>query len=311
MTDIKFQLSSARRDLDKVEEKFEELKNQVAKLSNPAGEFKKYESYPQAPNLKRAHGWGYSRDEFLPKGIAEKELGAWFTKCTAICERNKEVENHNSIIFDKAVAFMLSLGLGKTETYKKTSRSVNWSTRESPWLTSIRNQKGSGGGWSRVNDQCTRLSKGIVEREEAKAQAEKQKEKERKAAIAERQSNLKIALIAQKYVPENAVECENDEILEAILGRCKYLCLAHWMRKNRDDWNDGYSYAEIGLNQFTIESVLDQEIDEDISDLIQNWDNDGRVFRDCTHSYDTLFARCDEELLKDYNAFIEMFPGDC
>lgn len=305
---FEFHANSIRGDVAKLEEQFAALKKEKETLANPVGEFKPYESYPKAPDLKRErHGWNYG-DEYLPKEQAEPALQNWYSLCTAIRDLNQEVEAHNSVIFDKAVEFMLSLGLKKTENYRKTSRSVKWSSRQSAWLTSIEQQKGCGGGWSQVDSSHKRLAKGIEEREETKRKAEKQKERERQAAIAERQENLKIALLAQKYVPENAAECENEEILDAILGRDKYLCLGHWLMKNRGDWNDGPSYAEVGLSEFRIETALDQEIHDEINSHIIDWDGDGRVFRDCEHNYDSLFARCDSELLSDYNQFCEMFP---
>lgn len=306
---FEFHANSIKSDVAKLEEQFASLKKEKEVLANPVGRFKPYESYPKAPDLKRDRSaWSYS-DEYLSKEQAELALQSWYSLCTTIRDRNKEVEAHNRVIFDKAVEFMLSLGLQKTENYRKTSRSVKWSKRQSAWLTSIEQQKGCGGGWSQVESSHKRLAKGIEERKEAKRKAEKQKERERKAAIAERQENLKIALLAQKYVTENAIECEDGEILDAILARDKYLCLGHWLMKNRGDWNDGPSYAEVGLSEFEIESTLDQEIHDEINSHITDWGGDGRVFRDCEHNYDSLFARCDSDLMKDYNTFLEMFPG--
>tara|TARA_R110000824_G_scaffold526_4_gene3340 strand:+ start:2114 stop:3058 length:945 start_codon:yes stop_codon:yes gene_type:complete len=307
---FEYQMDSIKSSLEKIQSTHDEMKKQKETLSNPAGEFKVYCKYPELPKLKRdRYGWGYGTgDEYLPSDVTRKSLDNWFCLCKKVRDENKIVEDHNQIIYDKAVAFMLSLGLKKDENYKKTSRSSKWSTREAAWLTSIRNLKGSGYGWKNANDQYVRLGKGIIDREEAKRKDEEAKEKDRKAEIAERKSNLKLALLAQKYVPENPVECETSEILDTILGRCKYLNLAHWMKKNRGDWNDGYAYAETGLGEFEIENELDQEIHDDVYSYIEDWDGDGRVFRDCDHNYDTLFARCESYLLSDYNQFCEMFP---
>jgi hypothetical protein len=70
----------------------------------------------------------------------------------------------------------------------------------------------------------------------------------------------------------------------------KYLKLAHYLSKNRLDWSDGCSYAQEGLENWINETSFDEEIYKEISGLISNWDNDGRVFRDCEHNYDSLFT---------------------
>jgi len=97
---------------------------------------------------------------------------------------------------------------------------------------------------------------------------------------------------------------ENDserDLLDVILEKDKYLRLGHYLLKNREDWNDGYSYAENGLNGFIVESDEDGLIAADIQNCIDNWDGDGRCFRDCQYNYDHCFSLVkDEQLYKDY-----------
>ena len=54
-----------------------------------------------------------------------------------------------------------------------------------------------------------------------------------------------------------------EDILDVILEKDKYLRLAHYLLKNREDWNDGYSYAESGLNGFDVETETDKLIEDD------------------------------------------------
>jgi hypothetical protein len=77
--------------------------------------------------------------------------------------------------------------------------------------------------------------------------------------------------------------------IDTVLKKNKYLRLAYYLEKNRNDWNDGYDFAETGLDGFTIENGTDQEIYDEIQGLIDNWNNDGRVFRDCTWNYSVLY----------------------
>jgi hypothetical protein len=127
--------------------------------------------------------------------------------------------------------------------------------------------------------------------EKAKIEAEKQKEIEKQKTLRE------LALFQVKY--NLGAESSWDDILEVILTKDKYLRLAYFLEKNREDWNDGYSYAECGLNGFVAESVLDNEIEAEIQSLINNWDGDGRVFRDCEHNYGEIYGLADGELYKD------------
>lgn len=92
-----------------------------------------------------------------------------------------------------------------------------------------------------------------------------------------------------------------DEVLDKILDRDKYLMLGHYLHLNRLDWSDGHDYASTGLDNFTIETDDDQTIYNHIEQLIENWDEDGRVFRDSQYGYDYLYSLVDAELRTDYD----------
>lgn len=127
-----------------------------------------------------------------------------------------------------------------------------------------------------------------------------QKEKEEKEKKELEVKRIRqFGMIASRYgLTEN--DTEND-LLDKILEKDKYLRLGHYLLKNREDWNDGYSYAECGLGGFNIESEEDKLIAADIQEAINNWDGDGRVFRDGYGSYDHCFSLIkDEQLYKDY-----------
>ncbi|RPK31787.1 hypothetical protein [Paenibacillus xylanexedens] len=124
------------------------------------------------------------------------------------------------------------------------------------------------------------------------------KEKEEK----EKEYNKMLALLLAKYDLE--LTDSWSELNEAIIDRNKYLRLAHSLEMNRNDWTEGYSHAECGLNSFTTESDLDRKIYNDISSyMFDKWDGDGRVFRDCEYNYDVIYgiaANEDPQLYKDY-----------
>lgn len=134
-------------------------------------------------------------------------------------------------------------------------------------------------------------------------QAKVKKEKEEK----EKEYNKMLALLLAKYDLE--LTDSWNELNEVIVDRNKYLRLAHSLEMNRNDWTDGYSYAESGLNNFTTESDLDIKIYDNISSyMYDKWDGDGRVFRDCEYNYSILYgiaANEDPQLYKDYQTVQE------
>lgn len=134
----------------------------------------------------------------------------------------------------------------------------------------------------------------------------KKVERDREAAEEAKIRSHTEALLRAKYTPDNAMSTKND-ILQAILKKDKYLHLAYYLEMNRGDWNDGYSYAEMGLDGFNVVTDLDKEIVEEIQGLIDNWDHDGRVFRDCTYNYGYLYGLVEDQQLVDDLKFLMEF----
>ncbi|AHJ87134.1 hypothetical protein BCP8-2_096 [Bacillus phage BCP8-2] len=127
--------------------------------------------------------------------------------------------------------------------------------------------------------------------------------KEQERIEKEKKENRTLALLLAKY--DLDIESDWDDLLQAIIEKNKYLFLAHRLEQNRGDWTDGCSYAESGLDNFTIETEQDKKIHEDIYYYISTWDKhlDGRVFRDCEYDYGTIFgiaADSDSDLYTDY-----------
>jgi len=96
-----------------------------------------------------------------------------------------------------------------------------------------------------------------------------------------------------------------NEIIEAIILKDKYLYLSHYLELNRNHWSDGCLYAKTGLNRFEVNSDIDKEIYSEISNLINDWDGEGRVFRDCKWNYSILISLVDKNILSDYEKLLE------
>ncbi len=124
----------------------------------------------------------------------------------------------------------------------------------------------------------------------------------------EKERNKKLALLLAKY--DLDLDCDWNDLLEELINKNKYLYLSYYLEKNRNDWNDGCTYAEIGLINFNIENELDQKIYDDIIHYIYNWGDymDGRCFRDCKYNYSELYgivAEQEPDLYKDFQVIME------
>lgn len=106
----------------------------------------------------------------------------------------------------------------------------------------------------------------------------------------------KLAKLAVSYDCDVSFE----SVLAALLSKDKYLRLAHYLLLNRENWTEGPSLADTGLNSFEIETSEDQEIHNELLKLIVEWEGDGRVFRDCHFNYDFLFSKADSAIREDY-----------
>ena len=136
-------------------------------------------------------------------------------------------------------------------------------------------------------------------------QIAEEKKKQLEAAEQEEEKmkwNKQLAVLANKYgLP---ITADENEILETILSRDKYLLLGDALIRNRLDWSDGPSLVRNELENFVVCDDIDKAIYANLSDCVSNWDGDGRVFRDCEYNYNRLFSMVDESLLNDYKMII-------
>lgn len=119
---------------------------------------------------------------------------------------------------------------------------------------------------------------------------------------------LVLGILTMKYKLD--VTSDKNSILEHLLNQNKYLLLGYYLEKNRSDWNDGYSYAKYGYDSFAVETEEDKLIEEEILSCInENWDGDGRIFRDIHYNYDYLYDKVSKdnpELFKDFKILKEI-----
>lgn len=237
------------------------------------------------------------------KELISTVIDKYITDFTEVHQANLEIIAHNKTVVSKITALMQAVGIPNTysESYFKSSRSIRKTTdtKKAGYLADIdRNIKTSQESIPSkesmmygVNDKY-RIIHDKIRLEETKAEREKQAQEELH----------KVALLRAKYTPEDA-SSSGWAIREAILSKDKYLHLAYWLERNRGDWNDGYDYAETGLNGFTVEdgNVVDQEIERCIQECIDSAEDgvDGRIFRDCEYNYGVLYGMVKDQTLLD------------
>lgn len=217
-------------------------------------------------------------------------------------EANIPAIENNQLIVDGISKLMFKFGIQDSwveREYKSYRSKPKETTHSQQWSGAVNKYiKTSDGFWS-IEQQCN-SHKETVE----KWRTEKLKELAKLQQLAEQELKQKQATmeLARFQVKYNLSATSNwEDVLNVILEKNKYLYLAHYLEKNRNDWNDGYWYAETGLGGFSVESEQDQQIYDDIQRHIDDWDGDGRCFRDTTWSYDVIYGLVDDEaLMTDY-----------
>lgn len=262
-----------------------------------------------AREYKSIEAFENQRDVFL-KQIEDYVLSLEETK-----NKNLEIIEHNKNVISHIKNFMSQIGIPASYYWTDpSSRARNPKSQSKPagYLEDIqRNIKTTDYTYTQLIQNAESSKKKIqayVDSQRAEIIAAEQA---LKASEKEKKKNLFVSTMKVKYdLPFDASEWE---IRGAILEKNKYLKLAHYLLLNRLDWNDGYDYAETGLNSFKVETEQDQEIFDDISRCIDSAEDgiDGRIFRDTKWNYDELFAIVDDQsLLEDYNTYQELCQNE-
>lgn len=249
--------------------------------------------------------YGYSLPPEAVVAKATEALEKEFARVKAIHEANIPAIENNKAVCASVSTMMRNIGIPDSfstwEYPSSRSRTKKEIKHVAGWMLDLRRVCICDDGFSYCENQYK------VQRETISCYAEKKKaekenaEKAKKAEEAEKLSVIELARFQLKYGLESSSTWE--DVLEKILSMDKYLRLAHFLELNRNDWNDGCSYAETGIKGFAEENETDKLIVENIVSYFSDFE-DGRVFRDCTYNYNVLrtdFVK-DKDLLADYSA---------
>ncbi|MGM7720627.1 hypothetical protein [Metabacillus sp. Hm71] len=217
-----------------------------------------------------------------------------------IVEENKQLEAAIFGILDQAGIRRSYYGYKTNRSSKKTEQHYHFSSEIRGQIPTFYSKNSLDERKKTLLQQIDKYWNNEITKiiEERRKKEQEQKEKEQ---------NRKLALLLAKY--DLSLDDDWEDILDKIINKNKYLYLAHYLYKNRNDWTSGYSYAETGLGGFSVENELDQKIYDNIQYHIDNWDMDGRIFRDCEYNYDVLFGMVeDSDLMSDYETTNENLP---
>lgn len=291
MSEIEESLTGFRTALDGLRREVEALQTNVPGFTgSPVG------IQPVEPVVL---GWTFTDlPEALSKNKARLEE-AW-QKAQVVHNKNKPALAANRAIHEAVTTFMNSIGIParySMVTGSRAGRTVR-AIRNAGWREDL-------GKCVPVDDNYQAVEKAYkeslarVERWEAVAK-HKQTQAERERAN-EQRKQFALFRLAIKY----GLELETatpDTLLETILSKDKFLALAYGLERNRRDWSEGPSIAQAALERFLESPVVDSQVEEsirrDIQDEIDDWQGDGRVFRDCTWNYSRIYLLCEDDGLK-------------
>jgi hypothetical protein len=237
----------------------------------------------------------------------EKEIATYyknlFEKDKMIEEKNQEAIKNNLKVRNKITEIMTLIGIPekKTKSFFKSlnSRKMIHETTPSGWFQDLEKFVPIRSNFSTAESEYKRCMENLEKFVKNKKTQFTKERIEKEKAENEKLSIRNLAMLQVKY----GVDANSgwNDVLDCILNKNKYLRVAWGLMKNRENWLEGCSYAENGIEHILpFENEVDKLIYEDINHHIENWDGDGRVFRDCEWNYFRIFQLVeDKELMKD------------
>lgn len=294
------QLAKLKAEVEKLRKAADENTGKIMPVKSVAGAFGSLcgiDAYP-----RNNHGYSYRTPSVSERAKAKKahieEL--WKAACEAH-EQNITALENNKRVRERIELFMTSVGIPKEYSrYERVGKKRNpeWVKKYSGWLSDMNSNVPIRDGFEGLESEYKRHLQSVAEFI-SKSKREEEEQRKAKEAEAKAQESEKVrAVLVMKYGLEYSANYK--DLLDAVLGKDKYLRLAHYLMRNRGDWSDGHSYADIGLSGFEVEMDKDKDIYDDIQSCIENWSGDGRVFRDTYWNYSVLFGLVPKDLYEDY-----------
>jgi len=298
-----YSLNEAKKQIDKALENLATVRNEVGTIM----EIKSLGNSISAELSRYFKGSNYS--SFTPAYRNHVE-SAYANAKAAVAERLAQIESihkdnlpaiENNLATRKKISdFMNTIGISPTYTvyeYPTTRHRTKQSiTKSAGYVSDMDRMLRFSDGYDMAKRGLKDTEDRLLKEYKTLIAAIEKAEKEEAQKVKAKEDLMELARMQVKYG-----NFDWEELLDKVLEKDKYLRLGHFLLKNREDWNEGCHYAECGLNGFIVETAEDKEIETKLYSLIgENWDNDGRVFRDSDVGYDYLFSKVDSDLYKDY-----------
>ncbi|MDD3906413.1 MAG: hypothetical protein PHS46_07845 [Candidatus Omnitrophica bacterium] len=233
---------------------------------------------------------------------AKKEIEALYQRCLSLKDANQAAIKNNATVYDGLRKLIAAIGIPSSYNKVVNRRSYKTESVSYDWTEGLRHLVPTHDDWPDVQKTYEQKMSEVAKWEEKIAAEESEKERQRESEAKNIEKIKTLGILANKY--GLALSTEDHEILDAILSKDKYLALGHSLLLNRGDWSDGPDYARCGLDRFEVVSDTDRAIYAELHDLIDDWQGDGRCFRDADYSYDRLFGMVDTALLADYKTLM-------
>lgn len=244
-------------------------------------------------DVKKSQGSSYWSYDIKPNlDSLQRQVDEWYQADLATIEENKVIAENNTRIKNALEQLFTNLGFPKSTWRYETRRSSKRTEHWAGWRESLAAVETSTNE-PRVHEVYKSMCKRIEEERTVREQEEKQKAIQREAEEKKQEMLKYIGTLEAKY---NEKFPSVYSAIQHILSKDRYLRLAYYLEKNRNDWNDGPDYAKTGIQGFDIETDTDRQIHDEISAIIYDFE-DGRSFRDCTWNYSVLYGMADETLL--------------
>lgn len=301
----------------------------LAKLDENIPAIKKLESYPKLPsvfgdalqyvdNQGNYHSYSYSRPHDCKTIEAvEKRRDSLINVVESVKDliepirvRNAEIIEHNKKVVAKITAFMNTVGIPASFNYtdpKSRARNPKSISKQAGYKDDIgRNIATVDYAYTNIINSCKTKRNDIQNWSVKAINSLLEVEKMRKASETQQKLEKLIAVLKVKYDVE--FDAEDVEVLDAIINRSKYLRLADAMFNARSDFSEHYrvSYA---LDAFKVENDTDQKIVDSLSEILDEYEGDGRIFRDCEWNYGAIMSYAPADIVNDYNNLKELI-GD-
>lgn len=258
-------------------------------------------------------GYGYfdskTASKYIIDGICEKSrkyLDEQEQKIEEIHAGNIEAIENNQLIVAGISKMMEKFGVN--EKYREydypspRSRTKKWVDKSCYWKSEVLKFVPTSDQYNLIKSSIQKYRDSIIKFETEHHKRIQQIEIEKTKELEKQKEVHLLAQYRVKY--ELPWDASWPDILDQILAKNKYLCLAYWLERNRGDWTSGYDFAQTGIEAFEVENETDKLIHDEIYDLAYNSDGfyDGRCFRDCTWNYSVLYSMVnDENLMADFN----------